>query len=102
MISSKTQLILYSINKKCIKLYTLYLIKVFNLKRLVFSVNFLPKKRKIITFLKSPHVNKKAQEHFCLIRYKILFNITKSTFLNEEFLLNKPNSIKVKLILKGR
>jgi len=52
--------------------------------------------------LTSPHVNKRAQEHFCSKKYKIVFYINENTFIkNLKVILlvlkNKIKNIKVKL-----
>lgn len=39
------------------------------------SFQFLKKKKKQFVFLKSPHVNKKAKEHFCFFKYSLIFKI---------------------------
>ena len=52
----------------------------------------LPIKKKRITLLKSPHVNKKSREQFEIKFLKVLFQINKSIGLNKlnKLLLNKP------------
>jgi hypothetical protein len=42
-------------------------------KKLFFQI--LKNKKKQFVFLKSPHVNKKAKEHFCFLKYILIFNI---------------------------
>lgn len=42
--------------------------------RLIFKISKAQKKRKKIAILKSPHVNKKAQEHFQIIIYSTTIN----------------------------
>lgn len=96
------QLVLQSVNTKCLRLYSLYLSKIFSFNNFDYNVIFLPKRRKLITFLKSPHVNKKAQEHFQLTKSKIVFKIKSNFHIGVSLLLNKPSTIKIKLILKGR
>lgn len=60
----------------------------------------LPKKKKLITLLKSPHVNKKALEHFEINKYKkILYLRLKNEKLNfyKFLILNKPKFIKINI-----
>jgi small subunit ribosomal protein S10 len=57
-----------------------------------------PIKTKRICVLKSPHVNKKAQQHFkFVVHSQILFleNLTKKTLTT--LILNKPKHIKVEI-----
>lgn len=66
-----------------------------------FSVTNLPNKKKFITLLKSPHVNKKAREQFEHITYQKMISI-KLNFnfkLIKILTLNKPKNIKLKLNL---
>jgi ribosomal protein S10 len=74
--------------------------KLFNKKKIPYNFLFLPVKKKKITLLKSPHINKKAREQ---VEYKaynclLIFN-NLITFKLREFLLiillNKPKTIKI-------
>lgn len=88
---------LESINKKCLYLYTYFILKIFSIKNYKYKINFLPIKKKKITFLKSPHVFKRSKEHFELKKYKINININTSFDTIKNVLINKPNTIKTKL-----
>jgi small subunit ribosomal protein S10 len=57
----------------------------------------LPIKKKRITLLKSPHVNKKSREQFEIRLLKILFQINSPIGLNKlnKLLLNKPKVVSV-------
>ncbi len=71
------------------------------LKHLNFTSSFcsLPKKRKFITLLKSPHVNKSAREQFSMQTYSKVItikNIKSLTFL-EYLLVNKPKHVMLTL-----
>lgn len=61
-----------------------------------------PVTKKRITLLKSPHVNKKAKEHFEINTYKQVFYFkkTEEMYLLRNFLINKPSCIQVKLFFK--
>ena len=61
----------------------------------------LPKKTKRICLLKSPHVNKKALEHFEMTRYKMLIDVKLTNNNNASLsaikflIMNKPQFMKV-------
>jgi ribosomal protein S10 len=87
-----------SINNFVLKAYCIFLFNVFQKLKLKFSSIKLPKKTKTITVLKSPHVYKKAFEHFNLITFSSFF-VFKSVPYNlfKFMLLNKPKMLKLKL-----
>ena len=58
----------------------------------------LPKKKKIFTLLKSPHVNSKAKEHFKLERYRRLFYLKVSLISLRHFLEILPNDLHIKVV----
>ena len=66
-------------------------------------MSHLPIKKKRISVLKSPHVDKKALEQFELKIHKSLFNCTISPLYISNFtkylILNKPKNIKLMLRL---
>ena len=63
------------------------------MKELIVTLNkkvkvvILPKKIKRIVILKSPHVNKKAKEHFQIIKYRRLYYLNFSKFTLKSFIL---------------
>jgi ribosomal protein S10 len=61
------------------------------------KVVILPKKIKRIVILKSPHVNKKAKEHFQIIKYRRLYYLNFSKFTLKSFLLKIPNDAYVSI-----
>jgi len=65
-----------------------------------FSCITLPLKKKRITLLKSPHVNKKAKDQFEIQYYKTVFILKSSLNFNfiKYIFLNKPKSLN--LIIK--
>jgi len=86
--------------EKNIEIYLMFIKKILNKFQIKYKQLNLPKKKKRITLLKSPHVNKKALEHFNMFSYK------KSLYINElhigqkfkilKFLiLNKPKFIRI-------
>lgn len=90
------QLKIQSVNRKALTLYLLSL-QTF-LKKLNVSYTFfnLPIRKKRITLLKSPHVNKSAREQFELKNYKSIItfsNLPKSTKILTLLTLNKPKII---------
>jgi ribosomal protein S10 len=93
------KIIVKSINNRLF-LYSNFLVNLFNRLDISFRFFSFPKRKKIITLLKSPHVNKKSREQFLLEKYKCVFFIKfpiKALFL-KFLLINKPKFIK--LILK--
>ena len=58
----------------------------------------LPKKKKLFTVLKSPHVNSKAKEHFQLKRYRRLFYLKISIASLKQFLETLPNDLHIKIV----
>lgn len=95
----KYQLKIESVSQKSLKLYKIYLQTLFKLKKIeAFFVN-LPIYKKKFTFLKSPHVNKKAKEHFSLYKYKLIcifYNTKEQKYQN--IFYYKPTSLKIKII----
>ena len=69
---------------------------------ITFKIIKLPLNINKITLLTSPHVNKKAQEHFCSKKYKLIFYINNYSFNNNFKLIllilkNKIKNIKFKI-----
>ena len=96
---------LKSIHINSLKLYLNFLKKIFQKLNIISSVVYLPTKKRKITLIKSPHVNKTAREQFELNIYKISINIT-SLYYDPKFirflLLNKSKSIKITIKNKGK
>lgn len=88
---------LKSIDKKALLFYTYFLKKVFDKTNTFYSFINLPIKKKRITLLKSPHVNKAAREQFELRSYKSVFLIKSNLPYEFTKLLfkNKPQVINV-------
>ena len=86
-------------NPAILNLYVFFLKKVFYDLGVPFSIFHLPIKKKRITLLKSPHVNKTAREQFeikyykvCLkLRFPIKFSILKWVWLS------KPSVLRIKI-----
>jgi len=100
-IIKKTQIIIISNNQKYINYYEVFLKKIFLKFFLKYKVSKLPIVTNKITLLTSPHVNKKAQEHFCSKKYKTIItlkvlndNVLKTILL---VLKNKIKGIKVRI-----
>lgn len=68
-----------------------------------YRVSNIPTKKKRITLLKSPHVNKKSREQFQHNRYKVFFKIKDSLDIRaiKYIISNKPKTVKVVLIRDG-
>jgi ribosomal protein S10 len=91
---------LKSKSKETLDLYKDFIKKLLNNLNINHSIFFLPISKKRITLLKSPHVNKKAKEHFFLKEYKAILtlNISLSKQILNHILLNKPQIISFKLV----
>jgi len=98
----KLTLKLESLNKKILALYARFLVKILSVNNNPTTTVHLPSKKKRLTFLKSPHVFKKSKEHFELKKNKTIIichlNIEKLKIL----LLNRPNTIKIKITCEKR
>ena len=94
----KIQLKFESVSTKVLNLYIRLILKWLSLKKIVTTVVYLPKVIKRISFLKSPHVFKKSKEHFELKKKKVLLTFYYDLFNFKVLLLNRPNTVKVKLI----
>jgi small subunit ribosomal protein S10 len=95
--TTKFEIQLKSIDKKSLSFYTLFLKKVFCKTNAVYSHANLPIKKKRITLLKSPHVNKSAREQFELRCYKSIWKIkSKLTYEFAKVLFkNKPQTVSI-------
>ena len=92
------QISIISFKPNILKIYSLFLEKLFKKLKLNYSLVSIPKKKKKLTLLKSPHIYKKAREQFELISYKKIVIIKNNnntiSYLNY-FILNKPNLINI-------
>ena len=90
---------LKSIDKKSLSFYTHFLKKVFYKTSVVYSHTSLPIRKKRITLLKSPHVNKSAREQFELRCYKSIWKIkSKVTYKFSKILFkNKPQTVSISI-----
>jgi len=95
------QIKLKSVYKESLLLYIQFL--KFFLTKLFGNISIftLPKIRKRITLLKSPHVNKTAKEQFEIVYYQTLITIKEPVELKKikYLFLNKPKSIQLKIKL---
>jgi ribosomal protein S10 len=77
-----------------IKLYFNYLRKFFKTKKVQFSIISLPTRTKKITLLKSPHVFKKAKEHFENRTYKKVIVVDNINInILKTILMNRPKTL---------
>ena len=86
-------------NYLCLQIYAHFCKKVFDILKMKYSFFYLPKEKKRITLLKSPHVNKKSREQFEIKFLKVLFQINSPIGLNKlnKLLLNKPKVVSVNI-----
>jgi len=92
------QLNFKTLNKNSFEIYSSFLKKNLKLLNLDYSFICLPKKKKRLTLLKSPHVNKTAREQFEICYFKAciqLFGSIKISTL-KWILLNKPSTVQIK------
>jgi len=61
------------------------------------KVVFLPKKKRIFTLTKSPHVNNKSKEHFKIEKYNRLVCLTTSSGILKTLLKRLPNDLFIKV-----
>jgi len=88
----------YSSNSKNIlNLYQNFLKKMFNLFNFKYLIINSPTKQKIKTFLKSPHVNKRAKENFELNIYKFKLHTSLNLSFIKLFRYNVPKNIHLKI-----
>lgn len=90
---------LKSLHSPSFFLYNKFLKKTFDKCFDNYTFFVLPKKKKKITLLSSPHINKVAREQFEITFYKsvYLIPISKNLIDFKFLLLNKPKNIGVKI-----
>lgn len=89
----------YSSNSKNIlNLYKIFLKKIFSLFNFKFLIINSPVRQKIKTFLKSPHVNKRAKSNFELNIYKFKLHTSLNLAFIKLFRYNVPKNIHLKII----
>ena len=66
----KIKIKIESVNNKILKLYVRFLLKLLSSVNTAAKTINLPTLKKRVTFLKSPHVFKKAKEHFKIRKLK--------------------------------
>ena len=90
---------LKSTSKKALSIYVRFLTTIFKKIGIDYSVFNLPTTRKGVALLKSPHVNKKAKEHFEIFTFQTVLNvkIVPKISLLDYLFINKPKSVLLKL-----
>lgn len=93
-----------SFKSKLLTFYCIFLTNLLKKVKLKYSLISLPKKKKKITLLKSPHVHKKAREQFELKLYKkTLFIDNYNNFLHiKHLLINKPKLLNITINYMGK
>lgn len=88
-----------SLNQESILVYKKFISEMIFKRNIFFKVSNMPNKKKRITLLKSPHVNKKSREQFQIISYKTCFEIESAIDVKtlKYIILNKPKTIKMSL-----
>jgi ribosomal protein S10 len=98
----KIKIKLESADSKILSLYTKFLLKILVLANVDTQIIYLPQKIKRLTFLKSPHVFKKAKEHFQLTKSSVVLLCSVNIESLKPFLLNRPNTVKIKIFYEKR
>lgn len=97
------QLNIQTLNINSFNVYKHFLEKSFKLLNFKYTFFILPKEKKRITLLRSPHVNKTSREQFEIHYYKGIFQI--DTFNNNMILnwllCNKPSTVQTKIKFKS-
>ena len=75
----KIQLKIKSLDQQSLKLYLIKIHKILKILGIKYNTFNLPSKRKRITLLKSPHVNKKARDQFEIRTHQRLMDILDPT-----------------------
>ena len=90
-----------SLHSRSFLLYYKFLSQICNIYFKNYTRFVLPKKKKKITLLSSPHVNKVAREQFEITFYKSIFliPISSSSSISDFkiLLLNKPKNVSAKI-----
>jgi small subunit ribosomal protein S10 len=95
----KIQLKIKSLDQQSLKLYLIKIHKILKILGIKYNTFNLPSKRKRITLLKSPHVNKKAREQFEIKKYSVMIQIlSQEKFKILKLLsLNKPKTVTISI-----
>jgi len=96
----KYQIKIKAFNNTLLLLYKNFLISFLFQATTSFYIVNLPKIVKKFALLRSPHVNKKAQDHFCLNIFRFFICIRCNFKFLSQIILNKPFGLyfKVKLL----
>jgi small subunit ribosomal protein S10 len=88
-----------SLDQASILLYKKFITKIILKLNFPFTTSNMPNKKKRVTLLKSPHVNKKAREQFQVTTYKTCFEIESAVHIRilKYIILNKPKTVKISL-----
>lgn len=91
------QLQLKSLNKESLTFFNKFIIDSLSKLNLQFTYLSMPKKSKVLTLLKSPHVHKSSREQFEITKHKTIINIKTgySSNLVNFLILNKPKTVKI-------
>jgi ribosomal protein S10 len=97
MKKTKSEILLKSHNKSVLFLFSLFIKKILIKNNIFFNVVSFPIKKKLFTFNKSPHVYKKAQEHFELLIFKTMFTNIDHSLINliNYTKINKPKGLRI-------
>lgn len=93
----KSEIFLTSHNKNVLLLFSLFIKKILVKNNIVFNIVSFPIQKRRFTFNKSPHVYKKAQEHFELLIFKTIFTNINHSLINliNYNKINKPKGLRI-------
>lgn len=93
-------LTLSSTQKQLLFLYKIFVTKLLNTLNIKYTFKYKPFKNKRLTVLKSPHIHKKAQEHFEINYYTLFIKFSTNLNVLNYFYLNKPVGLYLKIKIK--
>ena len=101
MYKNYIQLNIQTLDKNSFAFYIEFLKKVLKTLNLKYSLSYLPKKKKRLTVLKSPHVNKTAREQFEIKYFNCCIQLENiNSIVIKWILCNKPSTLHI--ILKKK
>lgn len=93
-------LTLSSTQKQLLFLYKIFVTKLLNKLNIKYTIKYKPLRNKRLTVLKSPHIHKKAQEHFEINYYTLFIKFHTNLNILNYFYLNKPAGLYIKIKIK--
>jgi len=89
-----------STQKQLLLLYKIFVTKLLNKLNIKYTIKNKSLQKKRLTLLKSPHIHKKAQEHFEINYYTLFIKFSTTVNILNYFYLNKPAGLYLKIKIK--